>query len=74
MPRLVPITPKKLVKILIALGFAERDAQGSHTFFKHTDGRTTVVPMHTKEMSRGLLGKILYDTEILIDGYEKQRK
>lgn len=74
MPRLVPITPKKLVKILIALGFAERDAQGSHTFFKHSDGRTTVVPIHAKEISRGLLRKILHDIELSVDEYEKLRK
>ncbi len=30
MPKLVPIKPKKLVKILEKLGFSKRDAEGSH--------------------------------------------
>lgn len=73
MPKLVPITAKKLVSILLHLGFAERDAEGSHVFFRHDDGRTTTVPMHTKELSRGLLRKILNDIEITRDEYEKLR-
>ncbi|MFA6304547.1 MAG: hypothetical protein WCV73_01795 [Patescibacteria group bacterium] len=35
MPRLIPIKPKKLIKILLGFGFIERDAEGSHVFFKH---------------------------------------
>jgi len=30
MPKLIPITPKKFVKILLVLGFQKRDAEGSH--------------------------------------------
>ena len=57
MPKLVPIKPKRLVKILKELGFSERDAEGSHIFFKHEDGRTTVVPIHKRDLSKGLLRK-----------------
>lgn len=49
MPKLVPIKPKDLVKILLGLGFTQRDAEGSHVFFKHTDGRTTVIPFITEK-------------------------
>jgi predicted RNA binding protein YcfA (HicA-like mRNA interferase family) len=73
MPKMVLITAKKLSSLLLDLGFVERDAEGSHVFFKHPDGRTTTVPMHTKELSRGLLRKILNDIEISRDEYEKLR-
>jgi predicted RNA binding protein YcfA (HicA-like mRNA interferase family) len=73
MPKLVPIKPKKLVKILAVLGFVERDAEGSHVFFKHSDGRTTVIPIHTNEISRGLLRKILNDIQLSLEDYEKLR-
>lgn len=73
MPKLAPITAKKLASMLLNLDFAERDAEGSHVFFKHPDGRTTTIPMHTKELSRGLLRKILNDVEISRDEYEKLR-
>jgi predicted RNA binding protein YcfA (HicA-like mRNA interferase family) len=73
MPKLVPITAKKLIAILLYLGFVERDAEGSHVFFKHKDGRTTTIPMHTKELSRGLLRKILTDIDISREEYEKLR-
>ena len=74
MPKLIPIKPKKLIKILISIGFTERDAQGSHVFFKHKDGRTTVVPVHNRELSKGLLRKILNDVQLSIEEYEKLRK
>jgi len=73
MPKLVPITPKKLAKILHDLGFEERDAEGSHVLFRHPDGRTTVVAMKSKDISRGLLRKILHDIDISRDEYDKLR-
>ena len=34
--------------------------EGSHRFYRHADGRTTVVPMHSnKDIKRGLLKGIL---------------
>jgi predicted RNA binding protein YcfA (HicA-like mRNA interferase family) len=72
MPKLVPIKPKKLIKILLSLGFIERDAEGSHVFFKHPDGRTTVIPMHD-EISKGLLKKILNKIQLSTEEYDKLR-
>jgi len=74
MPKLVPIKPGKLMKILEALGFVKRDAQGSHVFFRHMNGRTTVIPVHNRELSKGILRKILNDIQLSVEEYEKLRK
>jgi len=74
MPKLVPINPRKFIKILVNLGFVKRDAEGSHVFFGHQDGRTTVVPIHNKDISRGLLRKILNDIKLSVGEYDKLRK
>jgi predicted RNA binding protein YcfA (HicA-like mRNA interferase family) len=47
----IPSVPKKLIKPLKKLGFSERDAEGAHVFFKHEDSRTTVIPIHNRELS-----------------------
>lgn len=73
MPKLIPIKPKKLIKILLQLGFVERDVEGSHLFFSHNDGRTTVISVHNKDLSRGLLRKILYDIQLSVEEYEEKR-
>ena len=73
MPKLVPIKPQKLVKILKELGLSKRDAEGSHVFFKHEDGRTTVIPIHNRELSKGLLRKILNDIQLSVEEYDKSR-
>jgi len=62
-----------LIKILLDLGFTERDAEGSHVFFKHPDGRTTVMPVHADEISKGLLKKILNDIQLSMEVYDKLR-
>jgi predicted RNA binding protein YcfA (HicA-like mRNA interferase family) len=74
MPKLIPIKPIIFIKILIHLGFSERDAKGSHVFFRHQDGRTTVIPIHNRELSKGLLKKILNDIQLSIEEYETLRK
>ncbi len=74
MPKLISIKPARLIKLLLGLGFSQRDAQGSHVFFRHDDGRTTVVPIHNRELSKGLLRKILNDIQLSVEEYEKLRK
>ncbi len=60
--KLKPISADKLIKILENLGFLKIRQKGSHIFFRHPDGRTTVIPIHSGEkIGRGLLSKILKD-------------
>lgn len=48
--------PQKLMRILRKMGFGKIRQEGSHIFYKHPDGRTTVIPFHkNKDISRGLL-------------------
>ncbi|MFW5847048.1 MAG: type II toxin-antitoxin system HicA family toxin [Nanoarchaeota archaeon] len=58
--KLPQLNAKDLIKILKKLGFETIRQKGSHIFLRHTDGRTTVIPMHPGEkLDRGLLNKIL---------------
>ena len=60
MARLPLLKARELAKILAKLGFILVRQEGSHMFFRHTDGRTTVVPNHPgEEIDRGLLNKII---------------
>jgi predicted RNA binding protein YcfA (HicA-like mRNA interferase family) len=74
MPKLAVITPKQLIKLLTKIGFTQRDAEGSHVLFRHTDGRTTTVAVKSKEVSRGLLRKTLRDIDVTRDEYEALRR
>ncbi|MAF24708.1 hypothetical protein CL634_03950 [bacterium] len=74
MPKLIPIRPRAFIKILLALGFKQRDAEGAHVFFKHPDGRTTVVSLHNRDISKGLLRKQLHDIKLSVEEYDKLRK
>ena len=72
MSKLITIKPKRFIKILLKLGFIKRDAEGSHVFFKHPDGRTTVVPFHKgKDIGRGLMRSILNDIKLTPKEFQK---
>ena len=60
MTKLPLLKARELSGILNKLGFKFIRQEGSHMFFKHTDGRTTIVPNHPgEEIDRGLLNKIV---------------
>lgn len=73
MSKLPVITAARLVKVLGKLGFECIRQRGSHAFYRHADGRSTVVPMHAGEdIRRGLMRAILRDLELTPEEFEKQ--
>ena len=74
MTRLLPISGKKLCKILEDMGFEKIHGKGSHIRYIHSDGRKTVVPVHSnEEIDTGLLKEILKQIKLNRDEYEKLR-
>ena len=75
MVKLIPISGKKLCKILEKIGFEKIQGKGSHIRFKHPDGRRTVIPIHGNEnIGKGLLMEILKQVRLSKEEYEKLRK
>jgi predicted RNA binding protein YcfA (HicA-like mRNA interferase family) len=65
MPRLPRLRGREVVAALRRAGFEVVRIKGSHHFVRHSDGRTTVVPVHAGEtIGPGLLKKILKDVEM----------
>lgn len=65
MSRAPRLTGSVLVSALAAAGFQVLRIRGSHHFLSHSDGRTTVVPVHAGEIiGPGLLHKILRDCQM----------
>ncbi|MCK4269532.1 MAG: type II toxin-antitoxin system HicA family toxin [Methanogenium sp.] len=65
MAKLSPQSSEKVCKAIEKMGFVNSRKKGSHIFYKHIDGRTTVVPFHKgEEISKGLLAKIIRDCEV----------
>ena len=60
MTKLPVLTFMEFSKILNKFGFEIIRQKRSHVFFRHPDGRTTVVPNHpSEEIDRRLLNKII---------------
>ena|SRR3989338_4265993 len=66
MGKLPLLSAKEVATALKKLGFEFKRQQGSHMFFEHSDGRTTIIPHPPREdIDRGLLNKIVkHDLQI----------
>lgn len=73
MTKLPQLNAIQLSKILKKLGFEFIRQQGSHMFFRHKNGRTTIVPYHSNEkIGYGLLNKIIKkDIKLTREEFEK---
>jgi predicted RNA binding protein YcfA (HicA-like mRNA interferase family) len=60
--KLVLVSGEKLIKILSKKGFEIKRRKGSHVQLEDNAGRRVTVPIHSKEIGRGLLRKILRDS------------
>ncbi len=74
MSRLPTMTARQLISALRKAGFEVIRVKGSHHRLRHSDGRTTVVPVHGGEdVGPGLVLKILRDCEMSRDDLEELR-
>lgn len=56
----MPMTPKQMVKLLEKNGFIKKNKNGSHQkMFNPKSKKTTIVPMHNKDLGKGLESDIL---------------
>ena len=71
MSKLKIISSTAICRLLAVNGFEAIRQKGSHRFFLHSDGRTTVVPMHTGDLDRSIVRKILKDIDMSIEEYNQ---
>ena len=68
------ISGKNMCQILEKMEFKKIHQVGSHIRYVHSDGRKTVVPVHSNEMlGRGLINEILKQIKLSREEYEKFR-
>ena len=70
MSKLILKDAKTIEKLLLLLEFVKQRQKGSHAFYKHEDGRCTVIPFHSnKVISRPLMRKILNEINLDVEEY-----
>jgi len=75
MTKLPLSTPADMDKLLKHLGFERIRQAGSHVFYRHSDGRTTIIPFHQGEdLGRGLIRKVLRDIQLEPEEYIRLRQ
>ncbi|MBI4044754.1 MAG: type II toxin-antitoxin system HicA family toxin [Candidatus Diapherotrites archaeon] len=60
MPKLKPLSPNELIKIVEKLGFRFARQKGSHATYANPEGKIVVIPIHSgRKIDRGLLLRII---------------
>jgi predicted RNA binding protein YcfA (HicA-like mRNA interferase family) len=66
--RLPAVKPQELIRVLERRGWQLTRTRGSHYVFKHPEfANRIVVPVHGRELKRGILTAIIKDTGISRD-------
>lgn len=69
------LSSKELCRFLEKEGFEMIRQKGSHRFYRHSDGRVTVVPIHTNnDIKRTLLKAILDEIRMTREEFFKRFK
>ncbi len=69
MPKLPVVTPRRLVKALVHLGFYIHHQSGSHINLRHTfkNNLHIVIPFHSRDLAPKTLKSILVQAEISVE-------
>ena len=66
------VSARTMERVLFHLRFERVRQRGSHVFYRHPDGRTTVVPFHRgRDLGRPLLREILREIEISAQQFQE---
>ena len=72
MSKLPVVKSKDLEKVLFKLGFNKVRQKGSHAFYRHNDGKCTVIPHHPgRDLSPILVLKILKEINLSREEFER---
>lgn len=55
----MPMKPREMAALLEKNGFVQISSNGSHRKYRNQDGKTVILPYHTKELKKGLEEGIL---------------
>ena len=72
MPRITPIDPYKLIKLLSKVGFKPIRQRGSHVILINEEGTRIVVPVHPgRKLKPGLIRIIITEAGLTREKYFK---
>jgi len=72
LPKITPIDPYKLIKLLSKVGFKPIRQRGSHVILINEEGTRTVVLVHPgKKLKPGLIRIIITEAELTREKYFK---
>ncbi len=70
MSRLLLVNAVEMEEYLFSMGFLKLRTRGSHSFYRHSDGRYTTIPFHnSRDLPRPLIRSILRQIKVDTTSY-----
>jgi len=72
MPKLIPLRPRDVEKLLLKNGFVLNNQEGSHRQYFHPKTKAHVtIPFHSRDLAKGTLRSIIKQSQLPIDLFRK---
>jgi len=68
--KLPVLKPKEVVKVLLKVGFVKKRQTGSHLILVK-NGKIVPVPIHAKDLKKGVLKSIMKQSELKVEDFIK---
>jgi predicted RNA binding protein YcfA (HicA-like mRNA interferase family) len=68
--KLPVLKPKEVVKVLLKVGFVKKRQTGSHLILAK-NGKIVPVPIHAKDLKKGVLKSIMKQSELTVKDFTK---
>ncbi len=70
MSKLPALRPSDVARVARKLGFVLHRQRGSHAIYhRQADGRIAVIPMHSRDLTRGMLSGLIGDFGVTKDEF-----
>lgn len=65
------VPARELIRFLLRHGYHKARQTGSHLILEHPNGKTLVIPVHAKDLPKGLFLRILKDAGFTLEEFRR---
>ena len=66
------VPARALIRFLLRQGYHKARQSGSHLILEHPARKTLVIPVHAKDLPKGLFLRILEDAEFTLEQFRRE--
>ncbi len=65
------VPARELIRFFLRHGYHKARQTGSHLILEHSNGKTLVIPVHARDLPKGLFLRILKDAGLTLEDFRR---